>query len=175
LGLLKALFQVKAPAAQAFSDKILKFTVRRGNATNLRLLIDCGIDRSSLSGVGGGRHLQMALVYCKLDIAGLLLENEVDVNPPLDEFPHNEPPLHRVVQEGYLDLARRLIDAGANFHRKSVTGDTALASGLSYLKWANNRPIAFDCYSKPEQTSTMMRLMTFHYSTGYITIGGCIV
>jgi ankyrin repeat protein len=69
-----------------------------------------------------------------LDIAELLLENEVDVNPLLHEFPHNEPPLHRAVEEGYSDIARHLIDTGANFHRKSVLGDTALASGLSCLR-----------------------------------------
>jgi hypothetical protein len=130
LGPLKSFLQMKTPTMQVFRDKILEFTIRRRDVASLRLLMDCGIDRSTLSGTRGGKYLQIALVYAKLDIAEYLLGNRVDVDPPLGGFPHYHPPLHTAVAKGYLEVAKRLIDAGANVNRKNVDGITALAYGI---------------------------------------------
>jgi ankyrin repeat protein len=139
LGPLKSFLQMKTPTTQVFCDKILEFTIRCRGVTSLRLLIDCGIDRSTLSGTRGGKYLQIALVYAKSDIAEYLLENGVDVNPPLGEFPLSKPPLHNAVAKGYSEVVKRLIDAGANVHRECADGNTALVNGV---QWGNK---SIDC------------------------------
>jgi ankyrin repeat protein len=130
LGPLKSFLQIKTPTMQVFRDKILEFTIQRRTFASLRLLIDCGIDRSTLSGTQGGKYLQRALIYSKWDIAEYLLGNGVDVDPPLGEFPHHEAPLYTTVETGCSKMVKHLIDAGANVHRKGTLGMTALANGI---------------------------------------------
>ncbi|KAF8856063.1 ankyrin, partial [Acephala macrosclerotiorum] len=135
LGPLKSLLQMKTPTTQAFCDKILEFTTRCRDITSLQLLFDCGIDRSVLSGTQGGKYLQIAIAHDKLDIVEYILDNGVDVNPSLgDHFPYSRPPLHIAVRRGHGEVVKRLIDAGANLHRKDDNGDTALVYAF-YWSW----------------------------------------
>jgi hypothetical protein len=75
LGPLKSFLQMKAPTIQVFCERFLEFTIRHGDVATLQLLIDCGVDKSALSGARGGKYLQIALVYDNLDIAEYLLGN----------------------------------------------------------------------------------------------------
>jgi ankyrin repeat protein len=132
--LLRSLFRLKTPTVHAFSNKILESIARTGNANTLQLLINSGIDISSLSGSSGGRYLQLALYHRRTDVARLLLEVGTDVRPPLDyNTPFNRPLLYYAVSTKDIDILRRLIKAGAKVDA-IVNGWTALSRAV-YEEW----------------------------------------
>jgi ankyrin repeat protein len=124
----KLLFQMRTPTVQAVSTKLLESTARLGNASILQFLIDTGIDRSGLAGAKGGALLQLALSRNHVGVALILLQTGADVNPQLnDKRPaYILPPLHHAVDHGSADMARRLLNVGAQIDRY-VDNDTALS------------------------------------------------
>jgi ankyrin repeat protein len=111
----RLLFQMRTLTVQAVSTKLLESTARFGNASILQFLIDTGIDRSGLSGIKGGRLLQLALFCRHMGVAQILLQAGADVNPQLNDkrWPFSQPPLHLAVINGNADMTRHLLNVGA--------------------------------------------------------------
>lgn len=62
-------------------------------------------------------------------MAEILLLNDAEVNPELtDDYPFCEPPLHYAVKEDDIEMARLLLDAGANVNCLNNTGDISALS-----------------------------------------------
>jgi ankyrin repeat protein len=137
--LLRLLFETCTRTVYAFSRKLLESTSRIGNANTLQLLMDSGVDKSCLSGVSGGRYLQLAISNKRMDVARLLLKNGVDVNPPLGEDPYNKPPLHFAAAAGDTDIVRLLIEAGARVD-VCAEASTALSNAVE-----SNSADSVDC------------------------------
>lgn len=111
----RLIFQIRTPTVQALSTRLLESTARCQDASTLQFLIDAGIDKNELSGIRGGRILQLALSNAKVAMVPILLDNSADVNPPISNkaWPFDTPPLHYAAQKNEVDTVRRLLDAGA--------------------------------------------------------------
>jgi ankyrin repeat protein len=127
--LFRSLFAIKTPTVDAFSERILESVARTGNASILQLLIDCGLDVRYLTGISGGRYLQLSLYHGSVDVAHLFLDNGADVNPPLGESPYDYPPLHQATSEGKDEITSRLLEANAEVNTK-VENFTALSIAI---------------------------------------------
>ncbi|PMD31386.1 ankyrin, partial [Hyaloscypha variabilis F] len=127
--LFKSLFAIETPTVDAFSERILESVARSGNASILQLFIECGLDVRYLTGISGGRYLQLSLYNGSVDVAHLLLDNGADVNPPLGENPHNSPPLLLATMKDYDEITSRLLEADAEVNTM-VNGCTALSYAI---------------------------------------------
>jgi ankyrin repeat protein len=127
--LFRSLFAIETPTVDAFSERILESVARSGNASILQLFIDCGLDVRYLTGISGGRYLQLSLYNGNVDVAHLLLDNGADVNPPLGESPYHYPPLLLATIEDYDEITSRLLDADAEVNTK-VDNCTALSYAI---------------------------------------------
>jgi hypothetical protein len=116
--LFKRILRLKSHTTRAIAAKLLNIAVERGNGLIFQFLLDAGIETSLLAGAEGGRLLRKALTYANPKIATVLIENGADVNPPDDDLgPYQCLPLCRAIQNGYTEIARKLLDNGAPFNR----------------------------------------------------------
>ncbi|EPE35003.1 Ankyrin repeat-containing protein [Glarea lozoyensis ATCC 20868] len=127
---IKSILSERIPMVQALTAAFLEVAVSFWWADVLRLLVDCGIDGTSLMGLKGGRLLQLALstrrgssfageYYSSMDsrvqVVEFLISAGAEVNPILSVAnPTSEAsPFLHALESRYLSEAKILFKAGA--------------------------------------------------------------
>ena len=113
----------------------LYWAVPGGNLEIARLLLEAGAHMIS-EDQAGSSSLHMAVADKNLPLVDLLLE--YDGRAALDWFDEvDRTPLMCAVDAGYVEIALRLIDAGAdvNAHNEAWIGDTALHRAAANGTW----------------------------------------
>ena len=134
-------------------DDVLQATVRTGHAHIVRLLLDRGADVNRRTIIGGYTALHEAAAKGHVDLVKLLLEGGADVNALDDD---GNAPLHLAASTSvaldrrnlqrdpkpgspaeYLDVARLLLNGGADVDARNNDGKSALhllgADGFNHL------------------------------------------
>jgi ankyrin repeat protein len=102
----------------------LLLATEEGHADVVRLLLDFNADVYARDG-DGDTVLHCAALGGHLEVVQILLELNLDVNPRNN---NESTPLHRVSEgrrEGNPDVARLLLDYGADAHARNLSGKTA--------------------------------------------------
>jgi ankyrin repeat protein len=101
-------------------------------------IVDCGIDPNySGSSIRNGEALFWASITGQLNIVHLLLNHGADVNGRTvlgelgSQYMHLAP-LHGACSFGHLEIAKLLIDRGANLEAKNIFGRTPLMSSCRF-------------------------------------------
>ena len=137
-------------------DTALMLTARTGKNDAVETLLDGGADVNAIESWGGTTALMWAVEENHLDTVAMLLDRGADVNArsyyiptatargfegatPVPPSPEQSPaeyangwltPMMFAAREGYMDIARTLVDAGADLDIVSADGKNALALAI---------------------------------------------
>ncbi|KAK4221488.1 ankyrin-3 [Podospora fimiseda] len=114
-------------AEDASSSRPLTIASAWGQAENLKILLDAGIDEIDDTDTDGSTALQNAVFFNRPEIVQLLLEAGADAEK-LDTL--NRTCLHTAVRRGNMDCTRILIEHGCNVNPKDKHGWTPFFCAL---------------------------------------------
>jgi ankyrin repeat protein len=129
MSLVQSIISLRTPMVQALTTKFLEVAVMYWWPDVLRLLVDCGIDQTLLTGLRGGRLLQLAVsdksfhsANCygsdaaRSEVVQYLLSKGAEVNPalPLASPLYSMSPLLYALKKRYLNEAKAFLSAGAS-------------------------------------------------------------
>lgn len=120
-GILR-LCDIDTPSAKVLLTKLLEMVCKNRDKLGLESLLHAVVDRRGIGGARGGRLLQISAQAGGTDVAKFLVENGADVNPELGPYGEIEDdeifgltPLHHAVHNNDVELAKFLLEKGAQF------------------------------------------------------------
>jgi ankyrin repeat protein/beta-lactamase regulating signal transducer with metallopeptidase domain len=121
-----------SPPGEVTPGQMFKRATKNGDLTTIETLLSIGFDPSGAVDGQGYTPLWYAIVCGRTDVVDLLLAAHADPNarvmaPP----PFYATPLQLALQEGKIDIASRLVAAGAHVDVKGANGRTALYDAVT--------------------------------------------